>query len=109
MSTNYCQQYRPTVWHRIKNWQRWPWKARWIHPDKRNWDAAYVTRVSQNGVCIGWHTDEQEPEGFGILVDRWSCLAGLFSGALHFEIMVRRGDKRPAPAEPPVEGVDHGQ
>jgi hypothetical protein len=97
---NYCDQYRPTLWHRISRWERWPWQPRWIRRDERNWDAVYVTRVSQNGVCIGWHADNEPLTGFGIEVDRWSCLAGLLSGRLHFEIKVGPGDRRPAQPEP---------
>ena len=93
-ATDFYAEYKPTLWHRVRCWRRWPWQPKQVPFEERSYDSPWVTRVSQNGLCIGWHRDQTIPDGFGLHVDRWSCLAGLFSGDLHYEFLIRPGQRR---------------
>jgi hypothetical protein len=100
MTTNRSFYAKPTLWQRIAWWHRWPWRVRAVVD--RSWDANWVTAVRQNGVPIGWHTDEERPAGIHLAPDRWACVYGLVTGRLRFDVEIMPGEKRPAR---PIEGA----
>ena len=90
---DFAMTYRPSLWRRLRIWHRWPWRPREVSWQDHEWDAQWVTVVRQNGVIVGWHTNEQRPTGYGIRPDRWACLVGLLTGRLEFYVETCPGER----------------
>lgn len=97
---NGAATFRPSLWQRIRWWQRWPWRPRTVHPVDHRWDAPWITVVRQNGAIIGWHCNDVRPTGYGVKPDRWTCLFGLITGRLEFEITTMPGESVSAQYDP---------